>query len=76
MKVGERGQVTIPKDMRDRLGIGPHSEVEFTVEKGALVLRKAPKRLNLDKWRGHCRDRFESLGFSSVDEFIEEVRGS
>lgn len=29
MRVTTKGQVTIPKDIRDRLGIGPGSEVEF-----------------------------------------------
>ncbi|RWK37653.1 MAG: AbrB/MazE/SpoVT family DNA-binding domain-containing protein [Mesorhizobium sp.] len=29
MRVTTKGQVTIPKEIRDRLGIGPGSEVEF-----------------------------------------------
>lgn len=29
MRVTEKGQVTIPKEIRDRLGIVPGSEVEF-----------------------------------------------
>ncbi|MBO6903211.1 MAG: AbrB/MazE/SpoVT family DNA-binding domain-containing protein [Rhizobiaceae bacterium] len=29
MRVTTKGQVTIPKDIRDRLGIKPGSEVEF-----------------------------------------------
>ena len=33
MRVTEKGQVTIPKPIRDKLGIGPGSEVEF-VESG------------------------------------------
>lgn len=75
MKVGERGQVTIPKDIRDRFGLGPNSEVEFHVENGSIVLKKAPKRLNLEKWKGHCKTSLRNLGYSSVDEFIEDVRG-
>lgn len=75
MKVGERGQVTIPKDIRDRFGLIPNSEVEFHVENGAIVLKKAPKRLNLAKWRGHCANSFRDLGYSSIDQFIEDVRG-
>ncbi len=43
MKVGEKGQVTIPKDLRDALGIDAGSEVEFelTTSGDAVVVRKA-----------------------------------
>ena len=75
MRVGERGQVTIPKRIRERFGIGPETEVEFRVVNGSIVVSKAPKRLNLDKWKGRCGDSFAKLGFSSVDKFIEDIRG-
>ena len=75
MKIGERGQVTIPKDIRDRFGLGPETEVEFRVLRGSILLRKAPKSLNLRKWKGRCRESFSKLGYSSVDRFIDDVRG-
>jgi AbrB family looped-hinge helix DNA binding protein len=75
MKVGQRGQVTIPKDIRERFGIGPDTEVEFHVVNGSILLKKAPKKLNLGKWRGRCGNSFAKLGYSSVDKFIEDVRG-
>jgi AbrB family looped-hinge helix DNA binding protein len=42
MKVGEKGQVTIPKALRDALGIGAGSEVVFQLHRDgdALVVRK------------------------------------
>ena len=75
MKIGERGQVTIPKDIRDQFGLGPDVEVEFHVENESIVLRKAPRRLEIGRWRGRCRDSFSDLGYNSVDDFIEDVRG-
>ena len=39
-----KGQVTIPKHIRDALGLTPGSRVEFTVEDGRVVLRKSDKR--------------------------------
>lgn len=75
MKVGERGQVTIPKDIRDRFGLGPETEVEFRVVHGSIVLRKAPKKLNLARWRGRCKESFAKLGYPTVDDFIEDIRG-
>lgn len=39
--VAERGQVTIPKALRDKLGIRPGTALEFTARDGALVAIKA-----------------------------------
>ena len=75
MKVGERGQVTIPKEIRNRFGISPETEVEFNIVENSIVLRKKPKKLNLKKWKGRCKDSFAKLGYSSVDKFIEDIRG-
>lgn len=43
MRVTEKGQVTIPKELRDALGIGAGTEVEFERRKDALVVRKAKR---------------------------------
>jgi AbrB family looped-hinge helix DNA binding protein len=40
MRVTEKGQVTIPKDLRDALGIGAGTEVEFERDDDAVVIRK------------------------------------
>lgn len=42
MKVSDKGQITIPKDLRDALGIGAGSEVTITMahDDGALVIKK------------------------------------
>lgn len=37
MRVTSKGQVTIPKHIRDRLGIKPGSEVEFVATEGGTV---------------------------------------
>jgi AbrB family looped-hinge helix DNA binding protein len=39
MRVGPKGQVVIPKVLRDALKIGPGSEVTFAVEGEKVVLR-------------------------------------
>lgn len=41
MRVTEKGQVTIPKEMRDALGIGAGTEVQFEIRRDTLVVRKA-----------------------------------
>lgn len=39
--VAERGQVTIPKSLRDKLGIRPGTALEFAAKDGTLIVRKA-----------------------------------
>ncbi|HMD99592.1 MAG TPA: AbrB/MazE/SpoVT family DNA-binding domain-containing protein [Terriglobia bacterium] len=75
MKIGERGQVTIPKELRERFGLRPDTEVDFQVINGSIVLEKRPRKLNLAKWKGRCRGSLTELGYDSADDFIEDVRG-
>ena len=41
MRLTEKGQVTIPIDLRQQLGLQPGDEIEFVVEGGDLLLRKS-----------------------------------
>ena len=40
MRVTEKGQVTIPKDLRDAYGIGAGTEVVFEAADDVIVVRK------------------------------------
>lgn len=44
MRITSKGQVTIPQAIRERLGLMPHSEVEFDVVGDSVRLRKAGTR--------------------------------
>lgn len=39
MRITSKGQVTIPQEIREELGLLPNTEVEFSVERGRAVLR-------------------------------------
>ncbi|MBI2779304.1 MAG: AbrB/MazE/SpoVT family DNA-binding domain-containing protein [Gammaproteobacteria bacterium] len=43
MHITSKGQVTIPIEIRNKLGLLPDTEVEFSIENNAVVLRKAGK---------------------------------
>ena len=43
MRVTSKGQVTIPKKVREALDIGPKSEVDFVEEDGRVYLLKKSK---------------------------------
>lgn len=40
MKITSKGQVTIPKGIRDKFGLLPGTEVEFVAEGGQVMVRK------------------------------------
>lgn len=46
-KVTSKGQITIPKEVRDRLGISEGDSVVFRVEEHRAVLAKTPNLLDL-----------------------------
>lgn len=41
MRITSKGQVTIPQEIREKLGLLPFSEVEFEVDGDAVRIRKA-----------------------------------
>ena len=51
-KVAERGQVTIPKVLRERLGIRPGTVLEFKEDHGKLVAVKATTMDSIDQFYG------------------------
>jgi AbrB family looped-hinge helix DNA binding protein len=38
MRITSKGQVTIPKELREKTGMLPHTEVEFIYEDGVIKL--------------------------------------
>lgn len=43
-RIGTKGQVVIPKEIRDRAGLHPGAEVGFTFHEGRIVLTPQPPR--------------------------------
>ena len=72
MRVSDRGQVTIPKRLREASGIDRNVEVEFVQEGERLLLQKKKRnRYPIDDVVGIIKLKFAD----SVDDFIEQVRG-
>jgi AbrB family looped-hinge helix DNA binding protein len=67
--VSEKGQVTIPKAIRKRLGIVPGVVLDFEASGGKLVAQKAIDRSPLDEVYGTL-----DLG-EPVNEYIDRIRG-
>ena len=47
MKIGERGQITIPKELREKYGFFPSIEIEFVPEAGGVKIQKKTKHITL-----------------------------
>ncbi|MBV8083939.1 MAG: AbrB/MazE/SpoVT family DNA-binding domain-containing protein [Chloroflexi bacterium] len=68
--VSEKGQVTIPKALRDSMGIKPGQVLEFEEQRGTLVARKCMDDEDpLDQVYGILKGQFDT------DEFLDEIRG-
>ena len=69
--VSEKGQVTIPKAVRERLGLRPGTLIEFRAENGHLVGTKSIPVDVLRKWRGSGH----LPGGQTVDDYLARARG-
>ena len=77
MQITSKGQVTIPQEIRNRLGLLPHTEVEFEVSGDYARIRKV-RRMEGSGIRG--RKALKALRGSadtrmSTDEIMALTRG-
>ncbi len=68
-RVSEKGQVTIPKPLRDRLGIRPGEVLSFEEEGGRLIARKSGNRDPIDALYGTLELP------ARPDVLLDELRG-
>lgn len=72
MKIGERGQVTIPKDVREKHGLQPNTEVDFVSDGNTVrIVKRTEGARRVARLRGTADIKYAG----SVDEYIEEIRG-
>jgi len=67
--VTEKGQVTIPKDIRNRAGINPGDDLEFKLVDGELKIEKNVEENPFSEWKGSLDTD------KSTEEIMEELRG-
>ena len=68
-RVTTKGQVTIPKTIREELGLQPGDEVTFEETDEGVVIRKAVSVNRFEKWRGIADTD------QTVAERMAELRG-
>jgi antitoxin PrlF len=70
-KVTSKGRVTIPKEVRERLGVHPGEEVGLEEKEGLLVVSKVVTRSPFDKWAG----KLKHLEGQRSDDLVREAHG-
>lgn len=70
MRISERGQITIPKSLRERFGMTHNVEVEITpTDRGLLIEKRTTKEHPVERIYGILGQGGNS------DDYIEEIRG-
>ncbi|MBA3630485.1 MAG: AbrB/MazE/SpoVT family DNA-binding domain-containing protein [Actinobacteria bacterium] len=68
-RVSEKGQITIPKRLRDRLGIRPGTDLDWQEQQGRLIATKVSARDPVDAVYGVLKLN------RPTDELLAELRG-
>ena len=69
--VAERGQITLPKAVRDALGLSKGTKLKVELDGGRIILRK-----EVDDALSKLRGRFKLAdGFANTDEAMRAIRG-
>ena len=75
MRVSERGQITIPKALRERFGLHHDVEIEMApTDHGLLIRKRTAAEHPVDRVYGILGKDALGKGLG-VYEYIEEIRG-
>jgi AbrB family looped-hinge helix DNA binding protein len=76
VRITSKGQVTIPMEMREKLGLLPHTEVEFEIDRDAVRVKKAAAPRTMDRGQAlveHMRGR--GTRRITTDQIMKLTRG-
>jgi AbrB family looped-hinge helix DNA binding protein len=76
MRITTKGQVTIPQQMREQLGLLPNTEVEFAIDGDGVRITRAARPAARSLGRRiveHTRGR--GTGTMTTDEIMRLTRG-
>jgi antitoxin PrlF len=68
--VAERGQITLPKSVRDALGLTKGTKLTVAVEGSSIVMRK-----DVDDAISRLRGRFKLAVGTGSDDVLRQLRG-
>ena len=68
--VQEDGKISIPKELRDALGLNPGTVMDLQQQAGVLIARKKTEQDVFEKWRG----RGQLPAGTNTDEYLRLTR--
>jgi AbrB family looped-hinge helix DNA binding protein len=76
VRITSKGQVTIPIEIRERLGLLPDTEVEFTIDRESVRITKAAAPSSRSRGRAVVeRMRGRGAGTMTTDQIMKLMRG-
>jgi AbrB family looped-hinge helix DNA binding protein len=75
MRITTKGQVTIPQDIRRRAGFVPNMDVEFAIENGNVILRKASDQKDRGQLAVEQLRQARTRTSLTTDEILALTRG-
>lgn len=73
-RVTSKGQVTVPKGIREALGVRAGDSLVFEVEKGGARVRVVRKPVSFADYAGAWREG-EGMTIEEVDAYVRDLRG-
>jgi len=75
MKLTSKGQVTIPRALREQFGLNPNTEVTFEAAAEGVLIKAAAaeRRKKMEAWLHRVRG--SATGGMSTDELMQLTRG-
>ncbi|MCF6312388.1 MAG: AbrB/MazE/SpoVT family DNA-binding domain-containing protein [Verrucomicrobiales bacterium] len=73
--ISEKGQITIPKKLRDHLGLAPGVVIDFEISEGKLVGKKVSKQNSLLRWIGKGKMPDGKKRAASTESYLKSIRG-
>jgi AbrB family looped-hinge helix DNA binding protein len=70
-KITAKGQITIAKDVPERLGLRPGDQIEFVEDRARFRVQKRVLAYPFKKYRGYLKE----LAGRDPDELLESARG-
>lgn len=70
-KITAKGQITLPKKIREKLGVAEGERVYFVEKNGRMIIKKAVPKSPFDPWVGFLKAQ---KGQKS-DAIVEALRG-
>lgn len=67
--ISERGQITLPKELRDRLGLKPGTTVTFVPSEQGILIKRAAASSSLREVFGTVKDKIPT------NDYLKQLRG-